>query len=149
MPTITPAYLYTFAALIAVSSLLTLSFIAYVNTLRSSSEINRLKDLMNYVAAKAINMMAYTLSTNATVETFVQLPSRIGEKQYWLKLENDPSTSWLKGGFGDNPLEGELRLSLMKNVLANGSYVGGYDSARLTCLSSSGVVQIQLSSEGV
>jgi hypothetical protein len=149
MPTIAASHLYTFAALIAVSSLLTTSFMVYANTIREASEATRLEDLMNLVASESLRLLTLTLSTNASTETFMQLPPRIGDKYYWLKLENDSSKAWLEGGFGNNPnTMGKLRISLPKNVLANGSYISGYGAARLRCFLDFGFVQIQLSSEG-
>ncbi|MGB9675908.1 MAG: hypothetical protein ACPL0C_01810 [Candidatus Bathyarchaeales archaeon] len=148
MPTIAASHLYTFAALIAVGSLLTTSFMVYANTIRETSENKKLEELMNLVAANSIRLITLTLSINASTETFLQLPARIGDKNYWIKMENDTSKAWLKGGFGSNPTEGTLQTSLAKNVLAAGFYVSGYGAARLRCFFASGVVQIQISNEG-
>jgi len=53
MPAITPGHLYTFFAIIAVSSILLVSFMDYAGVIRLSAETQRLKNLMDYVAAKA------------------------------------------------------------------------------------------------
>jgi hypothetical protein len=148
MPTIAASHLYTFAALIAVGSLLTTSFMVYANTIRETSETKKLEELLNLVAAKSIGLITLTLSTNASTETFLQLPARIGDKNYWIKMENDTSKAWIESGFGSNPTEGALQISLAKNVLATGVYVSGYGAARLRCSFASGIIQIQLSSEG-
>jgi hypothetical protein len=117
--------------------------------MRETSEANRLENLMNLVALESIRLLTLTLSTNASTEAFLQLPPRIGDKQYWLKLENDSSRAWIEGGFGNSPSEsGKLRVSIIKAVLATGSYVSGYGAARLSCFFDVGVVQIQLSSDG-
>jgi len=151
LPSITPSYLYTFVALIAVSSLLVFSFMAYGDALRVSSEVKQLKNLMDYVATKSTEMLTLTLATNATAEVFLQMPAAIGNKQYWLRLCNDSAKAWLEGGLGNTPIEGtELRIYLPKEASASGYYIGGYGAARLKCYVITGVPKIQLtsSSEG-
>jgi len=149
LPSITSSYLYTFVALIAVSSLLVFSFMAYADALRVSSEVKQLKNLMNYVATKATELLTLTLTTNATAEAFLQMPASVGNKQYWLQLRNDSSRAWLEGGFGNLPMEEtELRVYLPKEASATGCYIGGYGAARLKCFLDAGVPQILLASSG-
>lgn len=151
MPSITPSYLYTFVALIAVSSLLIFSFVAYTQALRVSSEIRRLKNLMHYVAAESTELLTLTLATNATSEIFLPMPTSIGNKHYWLQFRNDSSRALLEGGFGNTFVEGtDLRVCLPKEASATGHYIAGYGAARLKCYLDAGVPEIQLtsSSEG-
>jgi hypothetical protein len=147
LPSITPSYLYTFAALIAVGSLLVFSFMAYADALRVSSEVKQLKNLMNYVAAKSTELLTLPSTANVTSETQLQMPSAIGNKQYWLQLRNDSKEAWLEGGLGNMPVEEtELRIYLPKEASATGYYVGGYGAACLKCYVSAGVFQLQLTS---
>jgi len=102
---------------------------------------------MNQVAAKGTELLTLTLATNATTETFLQMPTTIGNKQYWLQLRNDSTQSWLEGGFGNTPTQGtEIRVYLPKGNSATGSYKGGYGAAFLRCYVSGGIPQIFLSS---
>ncbi|MEM3626646.1 MAG: hypothetical protein QXZ25_01320 [Candidatus Bathyarchaeia archaeon] len=147
LPSITPSYLYTFIALMAVGSLLLFSFMAYTDALRLQPEVKRLKNLMDYVAAKGIELLTLTLTTNATVEAYLQMPPAIGNKQYWLRLCNDSARAWLEGGLGDKPTDGtELRVYLPREATATGYYVGGYGAAHLRCSLNAGVPQLQLTS---
>lgn len=151
MPSITPSYLYTIIALIAVSSLLVFSFMAYADALRSSSEVTQLKNLIDYVAAKSTELLTLALTTNATVEAFLQMPTVIGNKQYWIQFYNDSTTVWLEGGFGNTPTEGtELRIYLPQEASTTGCYIGGYGAACLKCHLETGIPQMHLanSSEG-
>ena len=151
MPSVTPSYLYTFVALIAVSSLLIFSFMAYTEALRVSSETRQLKNLMDHVAAESTELLTLTLATDATSEAFLQMPTSIGNKQYWLQFRNDSSKTLLEGGFGKIPMEGtELRVYLPKEASATGYYIGGYGAAHLKCCLDAEIPQIQLtgSSEG-
>jgi hypothetical protein len=147
LPSITPSYLYTFIALIAVCSLLIFSSMAYTNTIRAFSEINKLKNLMDLLAAKSTELLTLAQTTNATAETFIQMPTTIGNKQYWLQLCNDSSKAWVEGGFGNNPQEEtELRVYLPKEVSASGYYTAGYGAAHLLCHVNNGVAQVRLTS---
>jgi hypothetical protein len=147
LPSITPSYLYTFVALLAVSSLLVFSFMAYADAFRVSSEVNRLKNLMDQVAAKGTELLTLTSATNATAEACLQMPTAIGNKQYWLQLRNDTTRAWLEGGFGDTPVAGtELRVYLPREASATGCYVAGYGAVRLRCYLDAGVPQVHLES---
>ncbi|MCS7114243.1 MAG: hypothetical protein RMJ15_02220 [Nitrososphaerota archaeon] len=150
MPAITPGYLYTFFALIAISSILTVSFMNYAGVIRYSSEIRRLKNLMDYVAAKTTELLTIAETANATAEAFVQAPTMIGDKQYWLRLRNDSSRAWLEGGFGNKPAEdAHLRVYLQGMVSASGFYIGGYGAIRLKCFISAKTPHVLLSSSSV
>jgi hypothetical protein len=149
LPTITPSYLYTFVALMAVSSLLIFSFMAYAEALRVSSETRQLKNLMDHVSAKSTELLTLTLATNATSEAFLPMPVSIGNKQYWLRLCNNSEKTWLEAGLGNIPIEGiELRVYLPKEASATGNYIGGYGAVHLKCYSNSSVPQILFINSG-
>lgn len=149
MPSITPSYLYTFIALIVVSSLLVFSFMNYAEALRVSSEVKQLRSLMDTVAAKSTELLTLTLVTNATIKVYLQMPTTIGNKQYWIQLDNDSARAWVEGGFGDTPVKGaDLRIQLPKETAATGYYVGGYGAACLMCYSDVSLSRIQLNSSG-
>lgn len=124
---------------------------AYTGTLRALSETRQLKNLMDNVAAKSTELLTLTLAINSTVEAFLQMPTAIGNKHYWLQLRNDSARAWLEGGLGSVPTEGmELRTYIPKEAFATGYYVGGYGAAHLKCCLNARVPHIQLasSSEG-
>ncbi|MGQ9529873.1 MAG: hypothetical protein ACUVQX_00050 [Candidatus Bathycorpusculaceae bacterium] len=149
MPHLAPSYLYTFIALITVSSLLIFSFMVYANAMRFSSEIRQLKNLMDSVTAEATELVTLTLTTNATAKVSFQMPTKIGDKQYWLQLSNDSEKAWLEGDFGNSPIEdADLRVYLPKKVWAIGYYIAGHGAAKLECYFDAGVLRIKLASSG-
>jgi len=149
LPSITLGYLYTFVALMAVSSLLIFSFMAYAGALRFSSETRQLKNLMDHVAAKSTELLTLTLAINTTSEAFLPMPVSIGNKQYWLRLCNNSEKTWLEGGLGNVPMEGtELRVYLPKEASATGYYIGGYGAVHLKCYSNASVPQILFINSG-
>jgi len=147
LPSITLSYLYTFIALVAVSSLLVFSFMAYADALRVFSETRQLKNLMDRMAAKSTELLTFTLATNATAEAFIQMPAAIGNKQYWIQFRNNSVEAWLEGGLGNMLVEAtELRIYLPRGASATGYYIGGYGAACLRCHVGVGVPQIHLAS---
>jgi len=121
----------------------------YANAIRFSSEMGKLKDLMDSVAAKATELISLTKATNATTEAYIQAPAAIGDRQYWLMLRNDSSKVWLEGGMGNTPKEGAgMRVYLPSMALAYGCYVSGYGAIRLKCSVNhdAGIPEVQLSS---
>lgn len=147
MPAITPAYLYTFFALIAVSSILLVSFMDYASAIRLSSETRKLGDLANRVAAEATKLLTMASTINASAETLIYAPPSIGGKQYWLSFRNDSARAWLEGGFGNTPTEnGALHVYLPCKAEVSGFYVSGYGAIRLTCSMGIGVPRITISS---
>jgi hypothetical protein len=120
---------------------------AYADALRVSSEVQQLRNLMTYVAAKSSDLLTLASTTNGTAKFTLQMPSTIGTKQYWLRLRNSSENAWLEGGLGNLPVEEtELLIYLPKEALATGYYVGGYGAARLKCYLTGGVLEIQLTS---
>ena len=145
MPSIPPSYLYTFFAMLAISSLLVFSFIAYTNTVRFSSEIQQLKRLIDTIAAKSTNLITLTLLTNATFEDSVQMPTIVGSRQYWLQLHNSSTIAWIEAGFGSIAMENAgLNVYLPKEAIAEGTYIAGNGAAHLVCDFRNGTPYIRL-----
>jgi hypothetical protein len=107
---------------------------AYADVLRLSSEVKELRKLMNIVSAKAVDLTSLAIATNASAETFLQVPSSIGNKQYWLRLQNDSARTWLEGGLGNVPYdETDLRVFIPSEASANGYYIAGHGAVQLSC----------------
>ncbi|MEM4700547.1 MAG: hypothetical protein QXZ51_00180 [Candidatus Bathyarchaeia archaeon] len=152
MPAITPSYLYTFFAIITVSGILLVSFMGYAGALRLSSEMGKLKDLVDLVAAKATELISLAKAANTTTEAFIQTPAAIGDRQYWLILENSSSRVWAEGGLGNTPKEeAGMRVYLPGVALASGYYVSGYGVILLKCSinQNTGIPEVQLLSSSL
>jgi len=147
MPSIIPSYVYMFAAMTAVGTLLIFSFNSYAATLRSIPETEQLDNLLNHVAAKAIELQSLT-TTNSNTQAYLNLPTRIGDRNYWLRLRNDTIQSWLEGGLGeiwdDTPTNHQVYLA--GKPYATGQYVSGFGPAVLKGYVNGSISQIFLSS---
>jgi len=149
LPSVAASHLYAFLALATVSFLLICSFSIYANTVRTIPEIEQLKNILDHIAAKGNELVALVTATNSTVQTFIQLPSMIGNKEYWIRVRNDTSNAWVEGALGEIRDTGiKYRVFFPKNVWASGHYIGGYGPAVLDCCMNGLVPQLNLSSLG-
>jgi len=131
VPSIIPAYMQMFVAMIAVGTLLIFSFNSYAATLRFIPETEQLNNLLNYVAAKATELTTST-QTGTVTQFYLSLPIEIGNQQYWIRLQNDTIQSWIMGGFGtDSNMTSSYVVFLPGNPTASGYLLSVYGPAVL------------------
>ncbi len=146
MPSIIPSYIYMFAAMTAVGTLLIFSFNSYAATLRFIPETEQLDNLLNYVAAKATELATST-QIDAVTQFYLNLPTTIGDQQYWIRLQNDTVQSWVIGGFGtDWNITSSYRVFLPGNSIATGHHLSVYGPAVLESWTNGSVRQLFLTS---
>ena len=130
MPAIIPSYVYTMIAFAIIGALLISSVISYTNTLKITSEKKQLYNVMSQLSTSAITMANLLSKENSSAQAFVDLPSSIGNQQYWLSFQNDSFYAWIYGGFGtDVQKTGSDQMFLLKGLDINGNFVSGYGSA--------------------
>ena len=147
MPATAVSQFYTFAALTIVSSILICTFNSYTITLRSTIELEQLKNMLSSVAAHGNELLAFVTSANSTLETVIQPPSRIGNKQYWMRLTNDTSHAWLEGSLGqicDNAVM--HKVFLPGKISVSGHYVSGYGAIIMECYMNGTTEQLNMRS---
>jgi len=149
LPSTIPSHIYTMIALAVVGALLVASINAYTTTLKTTSEIEQLKNLLNVVAAKGMELLTITASTNSSTQVFLQLPTTIGYQQYWMRAGNDSSTTWIEGNLGQiTDIEGPNRVFLPEGTSASGSFAGGYGQAILKSYMNGSTPQLNIASLG-
>lgn len=149
LPSIAINHLYTFIALTIVGTLLVFSFSSYASIVRTIPEIEQLKNILDHVAAKGNELLTLVTTTNATAQTSIQLPSTIGQREYWIQVRNDTSNAWVEGALGKIGDEGtEYRVFFPGKVSTSGYYIGGYGPAVLECYVNGSIPQLNLSSVG-
>ena len=147
MPTIAPSYILVFFALITISSILITSYATYTTTMRTALEIEQLKNLLNHVASKGYELTALTAATNSTLEATLQLPTSIGNKQYWIRLRNEGSKAWVEGSLGTIHAGNVTnRVCLPKTLVAMGNYSSGYGPVLLESYVDGATITLSLSS---
>jgi hypothetical protein len=136
-----------FAAMTAVGTLLIFSFNSYAATLRFIPETEQLDNLLSCVAAKAMELQSLT-TVNTSTQVYLNLPSKIGDKPYWLRLRNDTVQSWIEGGLGEimeNTIANH-RVYLAGKPYASGQYMSGFGPAVLKSHMNGSAIQIYLTS---
>jgi hypothetical protein len=135
-----------FVAMLAVGTLLIFSFNSYAATLRFIPETEQLDNLLNYVAAKATELMT-SIQTDGNAQFYLNLPTRIGDQQYWIRLENDTLQSWVMGGFDTYwNITSSHKVFLPGNPIATGHHVSVYGPAVLKSWVNGSVRQLFLTS---
>lgn len=146
MPSIIPSYVIMFAAMTAVGTLLIFSFNSYAATLRFIPETEQLDNLLNYVAAKATELVTST-QIDAVTQFYLNLPTAIGDQHYWICLQNDTVQSWVMGGFGtDWNITSSYKVFLPGNSIATGHHLSVYGPAVLESWANGSVRQLFLTS---
>ena len=146
MPSIIPSYIYMFAAMTAVGTLLIFSFNSYAATLRSIPEAEQLDNLLNYVAAKATELLTIT-KMNSNAQVYLNLPTKIGDQQYWIRLRNDTVQSWIEGSLGKIHNDTSFyKVYLTGKPSATGYHISSFGPAVLKCYMNSSVLQLFLTS---
>ncbi len=133
MPSIIPSYVYTFFALSVVGTLLICTFSAFSVSVKQDVETEQLENLLEYMAAESCELVSTATTNNSTVTIRLSMPSRLGEKRYWIQLRNDSSSAWIEGGLGTTPVQTSLTIFIPGIVAASGLYTSGYGFAELQC----------------
>jgi len=136
-------------ALAVIGALLVATVNSYTITLRSTSEIEQLWNLLGQVAAKGSELLTLAASANISTHASVQLPASIGAQQYWLRARNDSVNAWIEGALGQISQEATPnRVYLPRGTSTSGSYASGYGSAVLEAYLNGSVPQLTISSHG-
>ncbi|HIE18431.1 TPA: hypothetical protein EYP75_01760 [Candidatus Bathyarchaeota archaeon] len=135
MPSNSIDFLYSFLALSLVGIILTASLNSYGGLLKQSSESKQLEELLERVESKATYALLLLTENNATLISSFQMPSKIGDRYYWIRIANDSSSSWVEGGFGIESRTGdqEYRVYLPRKIFASGTFESRYAIAQLNC----------------
>jgi type II secretory pathway pseudopilin PulG len=142
-------FLHSFLALSVVGVILTAALASYGGSVKQSSESKQLEDVLRMVGAKASYALMLLTENNASLILKFQIPTKIGDRYYWIRIANDSSSSWIEGGFGmearaENP---EYRVYLPSKVYATGAFESRYEIAQFNCSLEGSVLRITLGRE--
>ena len=147
MPSVSLDFFYSFLTMMIVGTILTASFASHANLVRETSEINELNEILVKVASKAEEALSSAVEHGGTVSVVIQLPPKIGNRDYWIRLANDSSRAWVEAGFGRTPRSEDqsYRVYLPGGISASGTFEGRYSRALLICSLNGSVPQITIS----
>jgi len=141
MPSIVPSYLYTFFALTLIGAILIGTFSSFAVSLKQIPEEKQLRNILDYVAAKSLELVNSVVAFrgNTTMQAVLELPTRIGQKQYWIRLRNSSEGTLAEAKFGAEPTQPIYKVYLSPNISASGTFRSEFEKAVLKCeLNSSG-----------
>lgn len=137
--------MYMLVAMTAVGTLLIFSFSSFATILRSIPEAENLDRLLSGVATKATELLT-TVNLDSSIQVHLDLPTRIGNREYWIRLDSNNLQSWVEGGLGkiwNSP--SPRRIFLPGNQSAFGYYTSDYGPAILECHMNGSIPQLVLS----
>ena len=144
MPSIIPSYIYTLFACMVVGALLILASSISVMNVKNKADLQKLKNIADSVATKALELVSQVKIHNLTVNTLLSLPVAVGNQRYWLRLGNDSFRSWVDIGFGTQPQSNEQRAYIPSMILAFGTYVSGAGIPALSCYMSNSATLLEI-----
>lgn len=149
LPSIVSSYIYTLVALTVVSALLLFSLNSYTFTLRNTSETAQLKNILNGVAVKANEILTLVTATNSSLTVYLDLPTTIGDQNYWMRFRNDSSSAWVEGSLGQM-FEGyaELQVLISSKTSTSGYFISAQGQALLQGYMNGSTPQLNLTSVG-
>ena len=100
MVSIIPSYVYSlFAALIVGTIIVSSCSLSMVN-IKNEAENQQLANVDEYVATQSLTLITQITQDNQNTTQFLDLPSQIGNQEYWISITNDSSSAWVESGFG-------------------------------------------------
>jgi hypothetical protein len=131
--------------MIIVGSLLIVAFTFSTENLRNQAQLQQLKRIAEYIAAKGCELVSASKANIVYANFTLDIPILVGDKQYWIQLENDSSTAWVEIGFGDASSGTGQQVTVPLRVSASGTYISEYGIPVLQCNISDGNARLELS----
>ena len=133
MPSIVPGYVYSLFAALIVGTIIVFSCTALATNVKNDAETQQLTNIEKYVATQSLKLATNALTNNHNSTQFLELPSLIGTKQYWIRITNDSQRAWIESGFGTNIIPGQPGIYIPAAVSASGEFVSSTGRAYLIC----------------
>jgi hypothetical protein len=145
MPSIIPSYVYTLFACMAVGALLIYAASVSSVSVTNEADLQELNNIAEFVAVKGYALASMTLINNLTANVVLNVPAAVGNQIYWLRLDNDTSSSWVSIGFGTVPQISGQQTYMPAKVFANGTFVSDTGMLVLKCYLEGSSTFLQLS----
>jgi len=150
MVTIIPGYVYSlFAALIVGTIIVSSCTLSMVN-IKNQADNQQLTNIDEYVATQSLTLITQTTQDNQNTTQFLNLPSQVGNQEYWIcltSLTNDSSGVWVASGFGATVNLNQPQICIPANVVVSGSFVSDWGRAFLQCCYVNQTVTLTLNCE--
>jgi hypothetical protein len=133
MPSIVPNYVYSLFAALIVGTIIVFSCNIIISNIKNQAESQQLTNIEKYIATQSLKLITQALANNENATQFLEIPSSIGTKPYWIRIANDSQKTWVESGFGTNVNSKQQGFSIPAIVSASGNYVSTSGRAYLNC----------------
>ena len=133
MPSIIPGYVYSLFAALIVGTIIVGSCSAIMLNVKNKAENQQLSNINAYIATESLALLSQTTASNRSSTQYLQIPTDIGARQYWVRITNDSSRAWIESGFGTTIIPGQPDMYIPAKISASGTYVSNSGRAYLIC----------------
>jgi hypothetical protein len=147
MPTIIPSYVYSLFAALIVGSIIVSACSSSVSGIRNEANTQQLGNIDEYVATQSLNLITHTAENNQNSTQYLEIPSSIGNQQFWICIGNNSSGAWVQSGFGNTAVSSQPQMHIPAKVAASGIFISGSGRAFLQCHLENEVLTLTLNSE--
>jgi len=148
MVTIIPGYMYSIFAALIVGTIIVTSCAVAMASLKGDATNQQLSNVDEYVATQSLTLINQVDENGQNATQVLDLPTSIGNKEYWVSLANDSSSAWVESGFGSFAVQNEPEIYIPADVVASGAYVSGWGNAILQCSIQNQIVTLTLTESG-
>ena len=147
MPSIIPSYVYSLFAALIVGSIVVYSCSLATLNIRNEATEQQLTNINQYIATESLTLLTHTTQNNQNTTKYLDIPSQIGNQQFWVRLANDASSAWVESGYGSVVSNTDTHTAIPAKVVVNGSFVSGIGRAILECHFQNGIANLTLTTE--
>ncbi len=100
---------------------------------KNKAENQQLSNINAYIATESLALLSHTTESNLNSTQYLQIPTDIGARQYWVRIANDSSHAWIESGFGTIIIPDQPDMYIPAKISASGTYVSNSGRAYLIC----------------
>jgi hypothetical protein len=125
--------MYSIFAALIVGTIIVTSCAVAMTSLRNDAVNQQLSNVDEYIATQSLTLINQVNENGQNATQVLDLPTAIGNQEYWVSLDNDSSSAWVESGFGSAAMQSEPEIYIPADVSASGAYVSGWGNALLQC----------------
>jgi len=114
--------------------------------IRNEAENQQLTNINKYIATQSITLLNQALENNQNTSQILDLPTQVGNQEYWVFMLNDSSAAWVESGFGTTAILSQPQTAIPIGVAASGLYVSSWGRPILNCICQNQTVTLTLTS---
>ncbi len=147
MVTIIPSYVYSIVAALIVGTIIVSSCVLSMANIKTDAINQQLANVDEYVATQSLILINHVTENGQNSTQILNLPTEIGNQEYWISITNDSSNAWVESGFGTVPIQNQPQIYIPADTAASGTFVSGWGRAIIQCSYQNQTVTLTLTRE--